>query len=332
MAYVKIELYKDLLESGLASDGFLHDALVSYFPTPLRAKYADAMRGHRLRREIIATQLANAVINRGGMTFVHRLGGETGADAADLVRAWSVAGRIFRLSGVTADIEALDNQVSAALQVEMLLEVRKLGERATRWLLRQRPRPLDIEVTVTTFAPGIAELEETLTKLVGKEVREKLRARAHKLRRGGVGDALAERIASHSAMVAGLDIIEVATGAPVDLATVAAVHFQLADGLGLNWLMERINALPRDNNWQSLARAALRDDLTAQQRLLTADALQVTKGKPAARVESWMQVNEARLARLQQLLTELRSGAAPDFTMLSVALRELRALATPVGG
>ena len=332
LAYVKIDLFQELLGSDLPDDPALAATLNDYFPSPLRAKYADAMRGHRLRREIIATQLANAVINRGGMTFVHRLGGETGADAADLVRAWSVAGRIFRLSGVTADIEALDNRVPAALQVEMLLEVRKLGERATRWLLRQRPRPLDIEVTVTTFAPGIAELEETLTKLVGKEVREKLRARAHKLRRGGVGDALAERIASHSAMVAGLDIIEVATGAPVDLATVAAVHFQLADGLGLNWLMERINALPRDNNWQSLARAALRDDLTAQQRLLTADALQVTKGKPAARVESWMQVNEARLARLQQLLTELRSGAAPDFTMLSVALRELRALATPVGG
>ena len=332
LAYVKIDLFQELLASNLPDDPALAATLNDYFPSPLRTKYADAMRGHRLRREIIATQLANAVINRGGMTFVHRLGGETGADAADLVRAWSVAGRIFRLSGVTADIEALDNQVSAALQVEMLLEVRKLGERATRWLLRQRPRPLDIEATVTTFAPGIAELEETLTKLVGKEVREKLRARAHKLRRGGVGDALAERIASHSAMVAGLDIIEVATGAPVDLATVAAVHFQLADGLGLNWLMERINALPRDNNWQSLARAALRDDLTAQQRLLTADALQATKGKPAARVESWMQVNEARLARLQQLLTELRSGAAPDFTMLSVALRELRALATPVGG
>jgi glutamate dehydrogenase len=331
LAYVKIGLFQELLDSDLPDDPALAATLTDYFPTPLRDKFATAMAGHRLRREIVATQLANAVVNRAGMTYVSRLTGETGAGAADVVRAWTAAGRIFRLSGVAAAIDALDNRVATEVQIGMYLEVRKLGERVTRWLLRQRPQPLAIEPTVATFAAGIAELEETLPGLVGKAAREQIRSHSARLRRAGVEDALARRIASLPALIAGLDIIEVVRSEKVDLATAAAVHFTLGDRLGLHWLMERITALPRANNWQSLARAALRDDLMVQQRLLTADALQgARRGKVAARVDGWLQANGVRLARLQQLLGELRSGGSPDFTMLSVALRELRALTVPV--
>jgi glutamate dehydrogenase len=332
LAYVKIDLFEALLASDLPDDPALDTMLVDYFPTPLREKFVAAMREHQLRREIIATQVANTLVNHAGLTFVYRLAGETGASAADLVRAWMVAGKIYGLANITAAIEALDNRAPAAMQVEMLLEVRKLGERAIRWLLRQRPRPLPIEATVGDFSAGLAELAEKLGKLVGREVSDKTRRRAEKLKRGGVDDDLARHVANLSTLVAGLDIVEVANSGEADLATTAGVHFALAYPLGLHWLMERINALPRDNNWQSLARAALRDDLMAQHRLLTADVLATRpRGKAAARVDGWVEENGARLARLQHLLGELRSGATPDFTMLSVALRELRALTTPVG-
>ena len=331
LAYVKIDLFQSLLDSDLPDDPALAATLTDYFPTPLRERFSTAMTGHRLSREIIATQLANAVINRAGMTFFYRLTGETGASAADLVRAWIVAGRIFRLSGVDKGIEALDNHVTTEVQVDMLLEVRKLGERVTRWLLRQRPRPLAIDTTVDNFGSGIVELEEALPGLVSKEAREKIRSRATKLRRAGVDDELARHVASLSTLHAGLDIVEVVAHQEVDLSLAGAIHFTLGDRLGLYWLMEQITALPRDNNWQSLARAALRDDLMVQQRLLTADVLQDgPSGKAAARVDSWLEGNTARLARLQHLLGELRGGGSPDFTMLSVAMRELRALAAPV--
>jgi len=330
-AYVKIVLFQELLDSELPDEPALATTLTDYFPTPLRDRFGTTMTDHRLSREIIATQLANAIVNRAGMTFVYRLTSETGGSAADLARAWAVAGRIFRLSGVAAKIEALDNRIPTEVQVAMMLEVRKLGERATRWLLRQRSQPLAIEATVDTFSNGIVELEETLTSLVGKETREKIRTHAAKLRRAGVDDALAKRVAGLSTLFVGLDIVEVVVNEQVGLRIAAAVHFTLGDRLGLHWLMERITALPRDNNWQSLARAALRDDLMVQQRLLTADALQSGgSGKAPARVDDWIEANGVRLARLQQLLGELRGGSNPDFTMLSVALRELRALATPV--
>jgi glutamate dehydrogenase len=331
LAYVKIDLFQSLLDSDLPDDPALAATLTNYFPTPLRERFVTAMGGHRLSREIIATQLANAVINRAGMTFVYRLTSEIGASAADLVRAWIVAGRIFRLSGVDNGIEALDNRVTTEIQVDMLLEVRKLGERVTRWLLRQRPRPLAIDTTLDTFGSGIVELEEALPGLVSKEAREKIRSRATKLRRAGVDDELARHVASLSTLHAGLDIVEVVANQEVDLGLAGAIHFTLGDRLGLYWLTEQITALPRDNNWQSLARAALRDDLMVQQRLLTADVIQNGPGgKAAARVDGWLENNAERLARLQQLLGELRGGGSPDFTMLSVAMRELRALATPV--
>jgi glutamate dehydrogenase len=333
LAYVKIGLFQEMLDSDLPDDPALVPTLTDYFPTPLREKFTAAMAGHRLSREIVATQLANAVVNRAGITFAYRLGGEIGAGADEVTRAWLAAGRIFRLAGLAAEIEAHDNRVAAEVQVEMLLELRKLGERVTRWLLRQRPRPLAIEATVDTFCGGIAELEAGLQGVVGKEARDKIRARAAKLRRSGVDEDLARRVASLSAMFAGLDIVEVVHGDGVELETAASVHFALGDALGLHWLMERITALPRDNNWQSLARAALRDDLMVQHRLLTADVLRSgDKGKGKARVEAWSEANVQRMARLAQLLGELRVGGSPDFTMLSVALRELRALASPVAG
>ena len=138
----------------MPEDPHLSGELERYFPAPLPERFADQIRGHRLRREIIATQVINNMEHGGGITFAFRLHEESGAPASEIARAYAAARDIFAMRTQWAEIEALDNKVAAEVQVDMLLEGRRLVERGSRWLLAHRARPLDIGTTVHFFAPG----------------------------------------------------------------------------------------------------------------------------------------------------------------------------------
>ena len=155
------------------------------------------LQRHPLRREIIASRVVNDLVNRAGTTFAFRLGDETGAGADDIARAYAVAREVFGLRDLWGEIEALDGRVPAETQIAMLLRARILLERATRWLLRNRRRPLDIAATIARFAPGAAALAEALPALLGPAEREAARARGGGAR-GGRRPARARRSASRT--------------------------------------------------------------------------------------------------------------------------------------
>ena len=159
LAYTKIALFGELLASDVPEDPFLGRELEQYFPEVLRSRYADQIREHPLRREIIATRVTNSVVDRAGTTFVFRLTEETGMAAPDVARAHTAAREIFGLRALWAQIAALDDVLGTDTQITLLLEVRRLAERATRWLLRNRAQPLDIAATTEFFRPGVRELD-----------------------------------------------------------------------------------------------------------------------------------------------------------------------------
>ncbi|MCW3064346.1 MAG: glutamate dehydrogenase, partial [Solirubrobacterales bacterium] len=327
LAYSKIQLYDALLESDVPEDPYLSAELAAYFPAPLRERFGDRMHGHRLRREITATQVVNNMVHGAGTSAIFRLGEETGGSPADIARAYTVAREVFRMRQIWREIEALDNQVAADVQAEMLLEGRRLVERATRWLLRNRRRPLDIAATVGHFAPGAAALYELMPRpLVDADV-EPIARRADALREAGVADELALRVASLSTMFATLDIVDIAGETRIDFEPVAMVHFRLGADLGLHWLRDQIVALPRSDRWSALARAALRDDLYSLHRNLTAEVLRASRAGADAgeAVQRWIAANPAS-ARCLQTLADIRAGRVYDLTTLPVAVREVRNL------
>ena len=272
IAYVKIGLFQRLLASTLPGEPFVANELRAYFPSPLRERHAGLMPGHRLAREIVGTLVANEMVNRGGITFAFRLGEETGADDADIARAYLVAREVYGMNGTWDAIEALDNVVGAEVQVSMLRETRKLVERAARWLLRNRPRPLDVERDVDHFAAGVAALRRGLPDLVADASRAAIDSAAGRLVERGVPEGLALEVAGGNDVFSALDVVEVAKGAGITVEAAAAVYFTLGEKLDLRWLRDEIAALPRENRWQALSRAALRDDLYAQLSALTSDA------------------------------------------------------------
>src|SRR5215216_5231196 len=330
LAYTKITLYRELLDSDVAEDPYLSHELERYFPTPLRERFEDRMAEHRLRREITATQITNSMVNRCGITFAFRLHEETGAAGPEIARAYSAAREIFGMRDLWAQIEALDNRVEAQTQTRMLLDARKLVERATRWLLRNRRPPLDVTATVSYFSERTAELSELVPELLLDGDREHLEKTAGQLVEANVSPELAQRVAILSTMFSALDIVDVADATDQPVETAAEVYFTLGDRLKLHWLRGLVEALPRDNRWRALARAALRDDLYSQQAELTAEILRSTPDDLSAtqRIEAWVDANRGSVERTLQVLTDINASGAFGLATLSVALREIRNLIT----
>ena len=332
MAYCKIRLYSQLLDSDLPEDPYLAHDLERYFPTPLPERFGAQMRGHRLRREIVATVVANQLVDRAGTTFAFRLHEETGAGAATLARAYASAREVFGMQEFWERVEALDNHVDARTQIEMLIDGRRLVERSTRWLVRARQRSIDIAATVSQFAPGAAMLARSLPELLDEGDRALWEAKVDKLQAAGVPAELADRVAGMPSWFPALDIVEVseATGQSIDAVT--EVYFRLGGRLQLNWLRDRIAELPRVNRWQALARSALRDDLYSLHRALTQEVLRTAPARAGESagadtdIDAWTGANAGAVERCRAMLGDIRATRTYDLTTLPVALCEVRNL------
>ena len=314
MAYTKIVLAEELLDSDLPDDPFLRSELFGYFPTKMRQGYRGQMEQHQLRRDIVVTQIVNQLVNSAGMTYVHRLAGETSGTTAELARANIVAREVFGATRLQEEIASFDNQIDAAVQTRMRLESRTLVERSSRWLLNGRRLGDDTEAVVNTFEVVVEKVMAQLPSLmVGREL-EAFERRRDDLVAQGVPEDLAVRVAVCQPAYMILGMVETAAREDRDPLEVARTHFEVGERFGLPLLVSRILALPRDDRWQTMARAALRDDLHAVHTQLTAAHL---AGDPTPEKEA---------AQAVRTLEEICSEEETDLARLSVALRVVRTL------
>ncbi len=328
LAYSKIWLYDELLASPLPDDPWVATALQRYFPRALQERFAATMPRHPLKREIIATHVTNSMVNRVGSTLAHRLVETTGARPHEVVRAYMMSRDIFGLVPLWQAIEALDNQVADEVQSRMLIHINGQLERGTTWFLRSRRLGDDIAATIEHFRPGVEALSARLPELQDADERSHVEAAVARYVADGVPHELAARVVTFDTLHATLDIAEVAATAMQPVQGVAAIYFDVANRLSMPWLREKIAALPGDQHWQMLAKGAMLDDLSGLQRSITGAVLAGGDGKGSAGglVAAWQQANRRALERAAQLLAELRAVPSPDSAMLSVTLRELRAL------
>jgi glutamate dehydrogenase len=328
MAYCKIHLYSLLLDTDVPEDAYLNHDLERYFPPPLPDRYAKQMRDHRLRREIVATVVANQMVDRAGTTFSFRLAEETGVPVATLARGYAVAREVFDMRSFWSAVEGLDNQVAAETQIAMLIEGRRLVERATRWLVRSNPGSIDISRTSRYFKHGAETMADALPDVLDGDERDKFDGRAAELSEAGVPGELARRVAGLPSLLFTFDIVEVSDSTGHDQTAVMETYFRLGSRLQLNWLRDRIIELPRENRWQALARAALRDDLYSLHRALTQEVLD-DGGKQTdsdAAIDAWWKRNDDAIERCLGMLGDIKASRSYDTTTLPVALREVRNL------
>jgi glutamate dehydrogenase len=308
MAYTKLAGYRELLTSDVPDDPYLDRVLTDYFPSALSAEFPHRLQHHPLRREIIATQVANHTVNRAGTTFAFRMAEETGQTFSEIARANLAATDMFGLDRLSRQVLQCTPTLSAPVQTRLLLEVRKLAERATRWLLRNLPLPLPLQATVSAFAPGLQVLARHLPDLVADAQRQTIRSKTTTLLEDGVPEDLATTLAGLDELFSGLDIAHIARTVQQPVEQVATVYFQLADTLDLGWLRQKIAELPRNERWRSRARAALRDDLYREHAALTTKVLHTNNATaPTTIVERWTAANTTALTCLCVGLRELRN-------------------------
>ncbi|MFG2332331.1 NAD-glutamate dehydrogenase [Streptomyces sp. NPDC048604] len=328
LAYTKITVADELIGTGLPDDPYLKGLLHAYFPTQLREKFPEAVEGHPLRREIVTTILVNDTVNSGGSTFLHRLREETGASIEEIVRAQTAARAIFRLGEVWDAVEALDNKVPAEVQTRMRLHSRRLVERGTRWLLGNRPQPLELAETIEFFSERVEQVWAKLPQLLRGSDLEWYESILEELTSVGVPEELALRVAGFSSAFPTLDVVAIADRTDKDPLAVAEVYYDLGDRLRITELMDRIIELPRNDRWQSMARASIREDLFAAHASLTADVLSAGNGTstPEERFKAWEEKNAAILGRARTTLEEIQGSDAFDLANLSVAMRTIRSM------
>ena len=330
LAYSKITLYDGLLNSELPDDPYVSTALGRYFPTPVRERYCESMERHPLKREIIATQVTNDMVHRVGSTFLHRMQEETGARIVDVVRAYLLTREVFDFESFWHTVEALDNKAPDGVQAAILIASERLMSRATRWFLRYRSLKEDLAKTVRYFAPKVKSLAENLDEfLPGKEC-DVLRQAAERLTESKVPRDLANRVVRFDSLYSILDIVDVAGATNRSAEEVAGVYFVIGERFNFSWLHRQIAALPADSHWQTLAKAALKEELSGLQRELSCVVLKFSRpGELLTEIISrWETQNASSFERSRQVLTDVQSADSTDLSMLSVALQELANLVT----
>ncbi len=345
LAQTKIAAGQQVLASDLPDDPSLRSTLAEYFPVPLRERFADQLGAHRLRREIITTSVINEMVDTGGSTFLFRLGEETGLPVVDITRAWLVAREVFGMGAFWQQVEALEGSVDVDARIAVVLEARKLMERATRWLLMNRRSPFGIAETVSFLAAGVGTVRSAIPKLLSGRDMAGFQERRASFTSQGVPAGLADEVAAMVPSYSAFDIVTSAAATRHGVEETAAVYFLLADRLQLGRLRDLIVALPRDDRWSSVARSALRDDLYAAHAALTRDVLTIgasdagltgawavagPSGSAADRIATWEAQNVSAVSRAAATLAEIWESNRFSFTTLSVAVRVIRTLVAPV--
>ncbi|MEV6905592.1 NAD-glutamate dehydrogenase [Amycolatopsis sp. NPDC051071] len=334
LAHVKLDLKDELLASELPDSEVFSRRLPEYFPKPLRERFGDAIFQHPLKREIITTMVANEVVDGAGISYVFRLMEEMNATATDAVRAYAVVTHVYDLPSLWNEIDALDNVVPTEVADSMMLETRRLLDRAARWFLTNRPQPLAPLAEINRFGRVVGELAPRAHELLRGVECASVDANTERLVGKGVPAELAERVALLLHTFGLLDVTDVAEMAEqqagIDAvhtpAETAGLYYALSDHLGVDKMLTSISGLERGNRWHALARLALRDDVYGSLRAITLDALRHSDAgsDPDEKIAHWEKINASRLQRARVALDEISQFGKLDLATLSVAARQIR--------
>ncbi|WP_110687931.1 NAD-glutamate dehydrogenase [Salinicola aestuarinus] len=328
ISYAKSTLKSDLIAAELPDDPQLQQHVTRAFPGTLAERYPQDLYQHRLKQEIVATQLANNLVDHMGVTFIRQLRDSTGASRVEIAQAYVIARDSFGLERLWERIEALDYKVDSQVQYRMMLDLMRLLRRATRWFIRHRGS-LSIKECVDQFGPQLVQIQEDVGNRLQGDEREAWIERRDALIEAGVPQATAAVVAAAPSLYAGLGIIQAARASGEKLQRVAEVYYTVGERLDLPWMMQQLNGLEVRDGWQAQARETFRDDLDRQQLALTVKVLGMSEAprEVEKRVERWEQQNAVLFERWNALLAEINTGTQVSFALAAVAIRELVDLA-----
>ncbi len=327
LSYAKIDLYDGLIDSGQPLDDFLVIDPLRYFPSELRKRYSDFIPKHRLSRQILATLIANDLINRMGPAFVKRVQLDTGADVVTIARAYTIARQICRAGSLFKTIESLDNEIPARAQMSMMFEVSRTLRHACYWLIEQFGDKLDIKAAVERLKENMTRVYTRTSATMSPNARIRHEKTAAEYIEMGVSEQLAHRMSALLLTRAALDIADLAFVCKRDVNEAAKMYAAFNHHLGLFWLHSGAEDLRVQGRWQAIARSNLREEFYRLRRQLAERMLASRSRKPLdKRMDDWLEKNRDEVDRFRSMVDEIKLRGQFDFATLSVAAEELRQL------
>ncbi|HNP63843.1 MAG TPA: NAD-glutamate dehydrogenase [Woeseiaceae bacterium] len=327
LSYAKIDLYNGLIGSKEPLVDFLAIDPQRYFPSVLRRRYADLLPGHRLSREILATLVANDLVNRMGPAFVKRVQLDTGANIVTVARAYEVARIICRAAPLLRTIESLDYEIPASAQVEMMFEVSRTLRHACYWLIEQYGDSLDIVKAVDRLKDPMARIYTRSATYLSRASRTRNENAEKHFISLGVPEKLATRMSDLLLTRPALDMADLAAERNRDVLDAARLYSTFNDELELHWLHNRAEDLSVDGRWQAMARSNLRDEFYRLRRKLAFQLLSAKSSrKPGDIAAAWLTKNSDDVEQFKRMIGEMKLRDEVDFATLTVAAQQLRNL------
>lgn len=327
LSYAKIDLYDGLIASGESLEDFLVIDPPRYFPTVLRRRYLDFIPGHRLSRQILATLIANDLVNRMGPSFVKRIQVDTGADVVTVARAYTVARQLCHAGPLYRKIESLDNEVTATAQMTMMFEISRSLRHTSYWLIDRWGEDLDIEKTVIRLKENMAAVYTRTGSIISSSARERHEKAVQGYLQAGVPEKLANRMSALLLTRPALDMADLAETFKRDVIDLSKLYATTNEKLGINWLHVCAEDLDVDDRWHAMARGGLREDLFGMRRALGEKILRMRGSKDIrAATEKWLYDRGPAVERFKQMIEDMKLREEIDFATLSVAAGEFRDL------
>ncbi|HEX4077928.1 MAG TPA: NAD-glutamate dehydrogenase [Rhizomicrobium sp.] len=335
LAYAKLDLDAQIVASDLPDQAFFASELAGYFPASAVTRFPEEFIHHRLRREIIATSLANRIVNLAGPVFVHRIEEISSASAVRIARAFVIAEGALGLRELKARIDGLDGKVRAPVQTGAYNEIAELLRRLGLWFLVNVPARADLGDTIGQYCSGVEALRGSFSTLVSPYEAQATEARIAELQKSGMPLDIAEDVAVLPLLGGAPEIVLLAESRKLPIDLVAGAYFAMGAAVGLDRLRGLASRISGHEHWDRLAVRRIVDDLFAGQRALASEALvdcqpgspAATRTDGAAAVQHWEETHADALARTRSFLTELERGGELSIAKLTLANSQIHALA-----
>ncbi|WP_338412741.1 NAD-glutamate dehydrogenase [Psychrobacter raelei] len=322
LAYGKMWVYEQLLESDLPDDPYFVNELRKYFPDELASRFFDEMTRHRLHREIISTYLTNSVVNRLGIEAIFRLFEETNQSVATLIRAYAIARDIFAVTDSWQTLEALDNQVDAVTLLQLEVRVRSVLEQGIVWLVNAFGNDLQVAPTIERFKNGVSELTQS-QGIIAHQFETHLEEDVSELTDLGLNQDQAQSFAILPYAIDALDTALLAEQYQRPVDEIAQLYFEVYQNLHIDWLMLQVEHLPQQDHWDRRARYALLNELTRSLRQMMNKLL--SQDNAAATLEQWQQSHRQAIEDMAGQMSKL-NGTEVGLSALSVMISEINKL------
>jgi glutamate dehydrogenase len=328
LSSTKLVLQRALEESTVVDDPVLEDQLFAAFPPQMRERFAEDIAHHRLRRELIATKLANRIVNDLGPVHPFELVEEEGCSLAQVAAAFVAAERLLDLKGIWALLDGAENADGGDTMPEPLrLALYARTAEALRGhiadMLRASHGSLMPGALIAELAAGVAQLSDGTGELLQGEAKVQARRLVMELTEAGAPPAAAQRIAHLVDMDGAIGLAHLAGAQRIDPAALTAAFSALGAALGLDWAQQAASRMEPSDPWERLLVAGLARDFQQMRLDFLARA---TGGDPEAFAAQWLEAQAAPVRNFRALTGRAQATAAVAPAMLAQLASQARTL------